>query len=156
MSAWEGSDAQYRGEQNKGTDIDPIPPEDSDLQFRLVRALLIDAWGRAWGKHPGTPHIRAALKTMVPKGMSLADVRTLDAIRDADIAVQVQSTDPRDDAPGLRNHVAASQIGFVRERLERGEVIQPEAAQVLADWLTAALGDRTPRPSGSGSPEVGP
>ncbi len=127
-----------------GTDLDPIPPEDSDLQFRLVRALLIDAWGRAWSKHPGTPHIRAALKTMVPKGLSLADCHTLDAIRDADIAVQVKSTDPRDNAPGLRNHVAASQIGFVRERLERGEAIKPEAAQVLADWLTAALGDRAP------------
>ncbi len=122
----------------------PAPPDDSDLQFRLVRALLIDAWGRAWGKHPGTALIRAALKTMVPEGLSLADVHALDSIRDADIAAQVNSTDPRDNAPGLRNHVAASQIGFVRERLERGEAIQPEAAQVLADWLTAALGDRAP------------
>ena len=53
---------------------------------------------------------------------------------------------------GLAHPAAASQIDFVRERLERGEAIQPEAAQVLADWLTAALGDRAPIDRASLSP----
>lgn len=84
-----------------GTDLDPAPPEDTDIQFRLVRANLIDAWSRAWSKHPGTPHIRAALKTMIPKGISLADVHALDAIRDSDIAVQVPFGDLPVPACGL-------------------------------------------------------
>lgn len=84
----------------RGKALKRIHPEDSDTQFRLVRAMLIDCYQMAWSKHPGTSLIRAAIETMLPEGVSASDYSELRRIQEADMAAQPNATQHENNADG--------------------------------------------------------